>query len=52
MLVGVGRNQACIHCKTFSTDQAGPNARAHNTLEHAPQDGAVAKPLVARTRER
>ena len=52
LLVGVGRNQAGIHRKTFAADQAGRNARANDTLEHAPKDGAVAKPLIARTRER
>ena len=47
MLVGVGLDQARINSKAFTTDQAGRNAGPDDTLEHAPEDGAVAKPLVA-----
>src|ERR1700692_3083885 len=51
MLVGVGLDQARIDRKAFTPDQAGRNARAHDTFEHAPEDGAIAEALVARTRE-
>src|SRR6202035_682937 len=47
MLVGVGLDQARINSKAFTTDQAGRNACPNDTLENAPEDGAVAKALVA-----
>ena len=47
MLVGVGLDQARIDSKAFATDQVGRNAGPNDTLEHAPEDGTVAKSLVA-----
>jgi len=46
-VVGVRHDQAGIDSKPFAADQASPDARAHNTLEHTAEDVAIAEPLIA-----
>src|SRR5690242_15977669 len=50
--IGVRNNQTGIHRKALAADQASSDARAHNTLEHAAEDAAVAEPLIASPRKR
>jgi hypothetical protein len=52
LLVGVRRNQAGIHRKTFSPDQSGCNTGLNDTLEDLAEDVTVTKPFIAGTRER
>jgi hypothetical protein len=52
MLVGVGRDQACVHGEPLTTDKTGCDAGTHDALEHAAEDIAVMEALVAGTRER
>jgi hypothetical protein len=52
LLVGVGHDQAGIDRKALAADQASRDAPLHHMLEHAPEDIAVAKALVAGARER
>src|SRR5436309_7371928 len=52
LLIRVRRNQASIDCKSFAADQPCRNARLHNMLEETAENVAVAKPLIACTRER
>jgi hypothetical protein len=52
LLVGVGHNQAGIHCKALSANQSSRNARPNNTLEDASEDAAIVEAIIARTRER
>src|SRR5262245_14526760 len=51
-LVGAAANQAGINRKTFAADKPCCDARRHHALEYAPKNITLAKPLVARTRER
>src|SRR5512142_436315 len=45
-------NQTGIHRKALAADQTSLNARAHNTLEHAAENAAVAEPFIAGPRKR
>jgi hypothetical protein len=50
LLVGIGRNEARINCKAFTTKQIGRNARLDDPLEDATKNISLAKTLVAGTR--
>jgi hypothetical protein len=52
LLVGVGRNQARIDCKSFATNQTGGNACLDDPFEHAADNISIAEALVAGARER
>src|SRR5262245_11343653 len=52
LLVGVRNNQTGIHREALSADQTSPDARPHNTLEHASENVAVAEPFIAGPRKR
>jgi hypothetical protein len=52
LLVGVGRNQARINGKAFTTNQTGRNARLDDTFENATKNISLAEALVAGPRER
>jgi hypothetical protein len=45
--IGIGSDQARIDGKTFAADQTGRNTGAHDALEHAAEDIAALKALVA-----
>jgi hypothetical protein len=49
MLVGVGLDEARIDRKAFTADEASCDAGPDHTLEHAPEDIAVAETLIAGT---
>jgi hypothetical protein len=51
MLVGVGRNQARIHCKPVSANEVGRDTGLDDTLEDPAKDAAVAEPFVTRARK-
>src|SRR4029453_19206427 len=51
LAVGIGFDQARVHGKAFTTDQASFDARGHDALEHAPEDIALAEAFVAGPRE-
>jgi hypothetical protein len=46
LLVGIGLDQACIHCKTLAAHQTLSHAAAHDDLKHMAQDVALAEPTV------
>jgi len=52
LLVGIGRNQADINCKAFTTNQTGRDARLDDPLEHPAKNISIAETLVAGARER
>src|SRR6202165_97371 len=52
LLIGVGRNQARINCKTFAANQTGCDASLDDALEHAAKNLSLTEALVAGTRER
>src|SRR5256885_124690 len=51
LLVGVGRDQAGVHRKSFAADQSFLDTAAHHRLEDMPERIAVAKPTVTVLRE-
>jgi uncharacterized membrane protein len=51
LLVSVGLNQACIHCKALATHQTLSHAPAHHHLKQMSQDVALAEPTVTVPRE-
>src|ERR1700746_3026197 len=44
--------QSDWHRKAFAADQTSPDACAHNTLEYAAENAAVAEPFIAGSRKR
>jgi hypothetical protein len=51
LLVGVRFNQAGIHRKSFTADQPAAIQASTTRSNYAPEDAAIAKPLVAGARE-
>ena len=51
LTIGVSFNQTCIDREPLTTDQTGLDARSHDALEHTSKNIALAKALIAGTRE-
>jgi len=51
LFVGVGRDQARIHCEAFAADKALAQAPLHHRLEQMPRDVALPEPAMTVARE-